>query len=85
MAQRVGAGGGQWSGASFVAGPGWGGRDRLPGDGMVWGDVRREGAGECPRGAGMGKGWFSWERKSLQMELGLVKPSSHPSPSLGRG
>lgn len=49
------------------------------------GDVRGEGAGGCSCGAGMGKGWVSWERKSLQMELSLVKPSSHPSPSLGRG
>lgn len=36
-------------------------------------------------GSLLGKDWFSLERKSFQMELGLAKPSSHPSPSLRRG
>lgn len=31
------------------------------------------------------KGQFSLERKSFQMELGLAKPGSHPSPSLRIG
>lgn len=53
------------------------------------GYIHREG-GCLSAGVGCGmlrpwKGWFSLERKSFRMELGLAKPSSHPSPSLGAG